>query len=96
MQNLQNITSDGCLVGATHCPSPNYDERAANTVVSLLVIHNISLPPGEYGGSEVVDFFQNNLKSEAHPYFEAIADIKVSAHLFIRRNGEVIQLVPFT
>lgn len=86
---------DGWLQWATHCPSPNFNMRPENTDVSLLVIHNISLPPGEFGGGFVQHFFQNKLDCAAHPYFETIAELKVSAHLFIERDGKVTQFVPF-
>lgn len=89
------INQQGWLDQAKQKPSPNYDQRPENTTVNLLVIHNISLPPGQYGGNQVVEFFQNQLDPQAHPYFEAIANVKVSAHLFIRRSGEIIQLVSF-
>lgn len=62
-------------------------------VVDLLVIHNISLPPGVFGGPWIEDLFLNRLDPEAHPYFPAIADLRVSAHLLIRRAGELVQFV---
>ena len=73
--------------------SPNFSERPGGVEPSLLVIHNISLPPGEFGGSYVVDFFQNNLDSSKHPYFEEIVNLQVSSHLFINRKGDLIQFV---
>jgi AmpD protein len=82
------------LQGARYIASPNCDERPANCPVSLLVIHNISLPPNEYGGSGVIELFTNRLDPEAHPYYQTIRDMKVSSHFFIRRDGEVIQFVP--
>jgi AmpD protein len=75
-------------------PSPNFDERPPGCEVSLLVIHNISLPPDEFGGNGVIELFTNRLESEAHPYYQSICGLKVSAHFFIRRNGETIQFVP--
>lgn len=81
------------LNSATQIPSPNFDERPQNTDVSLIVIHCISLPPGEYGGAEVIDFFQNNLDHTSHPYFKGIKDLEVSSHLYIRRTGELVQFV---
>lgn len=63
--------------------------------MSLLVIHNISLPPGQFGGAAICDFFTNCLNPEAHPYFREIADLRVSAHLLIRRDGEIVQFVSF-
>lgn len=86
---------DGWLEGAEQCASPNFNQRPENIVISLLVIHNISLPPGEFGGGYVQDFFQNKLDAKLHPYFESIAELKVSAHLFIERDGKVTQFVPF-
>lgn len=98
---MSNITEndamivDGWLQWATHCPSPNFNLRTDKGDISLLIIHNISLPPGEFGGGFVQQFFQNKLQREAHPYFETIAELKVSAHLFIERDGKVTQFVPF-
>ncbi|MGV8834620.1 1,6-anhydro-N-acetylmuramyl-L-alanine amidase AmpD [Cellvibrio sp.] len=86
---------DGWLQCATQCPSPNFNFRPENTDISLLVIHNISLPPGEFGGGYVQKFFQNALDASLHPYFSTIAELKVSAHLFIERDGKIIQFVPF-
>ena len=76
-------------------PSPNQDERPPNTAINLIVIHNISLPPGEFGGPWIDALFTNTLVADAHPYFCAIHDLRVSAHLLIRRDAEVIQYVPF-
>ncbi|MDR7090748.1 MULTISPECIES: 1,6-anhydro-N-acetylmuramyl-L-alanine amidase AmpD [Cellvibrio] len=86
---------DGWLQWSTQCPSPNFNFRPENTDISLLVIHNISLPPGEFGGGYVQKFFQNTLDASLHPYFSTIAELKVSAHLFIERDGKVTQFVPF-
>jgi N-acetyl-anhydromuramoyl-L-alanine amidase len=86
---------DGWLQWATRCPSPNFNFRPENTDISLLVIHNISLPPGEFGGGYVQKFFQNSLDASLHPYFSTIAELKVSAHLFIERDGKILQFVPF-
>lgn len=82
---------DGCPV--EQLASPNFGERPPGTEISLLVIHNISLPPGEFGGRHVEDFFLNRLDPAAHPYFECIADLEVSAHFYIRRDGRVVQFV---
>ena len=81
------------LSDLVHVPSPNADERPPGTLVDLLVIHNISLPPGEFGGSWVDDLFLNRLDPDAHPYFAAIADLRVSSHLLIRRDGAAVQYV---
>jgi len=85
----------GRLRAARQCPSPNQDLRPSEAVVDLLVIHNISLPPGEFGGPWIDDFFTNRLDPSAHPYFEDIKALKVSSHLLIRRSGEIVQYVPF-
>jgi AmpD protein len=74
--------------------SPHFDERPEGERVSLVVIHNISLPPGEFGGPYIDDLFMGALDPEAHPYFEEIAGLRVSAHFVIRRDGELIQYVP--
>ena len=84
---------DHWLEPALHCLSPNFDQRPAATDVDLIVIHNISLPPNEYGGDYVQRFFCNQLDCSAHPYFEQLRDLRVSSHLFIRRNGELLQFV---
>ena len=88
-------SSSDLLVEARHVPSPNYDERPDGGEISLVVVHGISLPPGRYGGSEIDRFFTNTLDAGAHPYFEEIADLKVSSHLLVRRDGELVQYVPF-
>lgn len=85
----------GWLKGARHCPSPNYNQRPEGDSLSLLVIHNISLPPGEFGGGYVEQFFCNTLDANAHPYFAEISGLQVSAHLFITRLGEIVQFVSF-
>ena len=86
---------DGWLSTATVLVSPNADLRPNPADISLLVIHNISLPPGQFGGHHVAELFTNNLDPQGHPYFAEISDLKVSAHLFIDRKGEVTQFVPF-
>ena len=75
--------------------SPNFNERSQNSSIKLIVIHAISLPPKEYGGDYVENFFLNKLKISDHEYFEEIKDLKVSSHLYIKRDGEIIQFVPF-
>ncbi len=84
--------ADGWLEGAIWRPSPNYGERPAGEV-SLVVVHNISLPPDEFGGDWVEAFFLNRLDPLAHPYFATIADAQVSAHFYIRRDGRIVQFV---
>lgn len=88
------VGPDGILTGIRFAPSPNCDERPALETVSLLVVHSISLPPGVFGGDFVEQFFTNRLDPGAHPYFEGIKDLRVSAHFFVRRSGEVVQFVP--
>lgn len=74
--------------------SPNHDERPAGAEVTLLVVHSISLPPGEYGGDAIERLFTNSLDPQAHPYFRDIAALRVSAHFLVRRDGELVQFVP--
>lgn len=74
-------------------PSPNCDDRPAGTEISLLVLHSISLPPGQYGGDSIERLFTNRLDPAAHPYFRDIASLKVSAHFVVRRDGELLQFV---
>ncbi len=85
---------EGWLPGARRVPSPNCDERPAGEAIRLLVIHNISLPPGSFGGPGVEALFTNRLDPAAHPYYAEIQHLRVSAHFFIRRDGELIQFVP--
>lgn len=87
------IIVDGWLSEANRCPSPNYNQRPEGEVPSLLVIHNISLPPGCYGGGYIEAFFQNRLDISVDPYFEEIRDLQVSAHFLIDRGGLVTQFV---
>jgi len=84
----------GWLQSARRLGSPNCDARP-ETEISLLVLHGISLPPKQYGGGYIEEFFCNRLDPTAHPYFAEIAGLRVSAHLLIRRNGELVQFVPF-
>lgn len=74
--------------------SPNCDDRPSGVEVSLLVLHSISLPPGEYGGDAIEQLFTNRLDPEAHPHFREIAHLRVSSHFLIRRDGELVQFVP--
>lgn len=78
---------------ARRCPSPNHGPRPAGTPIDLVVLHSISLPPGVYGGPEVEQLFTNRLDWDAHPYFQQIRGLEVSAHFVIRRDGEVLQFV---
>jgi AmpD protein len=91
------LTPDGAwLLGARRLLSPNCDDRPMDGDVSLIVIHSISLPPGEYGGPWIDDLFTNQLDVNAHPYFAEIEGLLVSSHVLIRRDGELVQYVPFT
>ena len=85
----------GLLRPARQCPSPNQDERPAGASPELIIVHGISLPPGEFGGDEIESLFTNCIDWNAHAYFQEIEGLKVSAHLLIRRCGTVIQFVPF-
>ncbi|MDR5904702.1 1,6-anhydro-N-acetylmuramyl-L-alanine amidase AmpD [Franzmannia qiaohouensis] len=85
---------EGWLDAARRLPSPNRNARPAGEV-SALVLHSISLPPGEFGGGDIERLFTNRLDPAAHPYFAGIAGLRVSAHLLIRRDGECVQFVPF-
>lgn len=85
----------GLLDAAEYRPSPNCDDRPTGQPVDLIVIHGISLPPGQFGGPWIDALFANTLDPAAHPYFRGIAGLRVSAHLLIRRNGEITQYVPF-
>lgn len=84
---------DGWFTAARRLPSPNCDERPDGESPSLVVVHGISLPPGEFGGPWIDDLFLNRLDPEAHPYFREIAALRVSSHLLIRRDGELVQYV---
>lgn len=85
----------GLLDNASLTPSENCDDRPADGAISLIVVHNISLPPGEFGGPYISQLFTNQLAADEHPYFQDIHQLRVSSHVLIRRDGEVIQYVPF-
>lgn len=87
------LRSTGRVPDAHWCPSPNFGPRPENASISLLVVHNISLPPGQFGGPWIENFFCNRLDPAAHPYFETIAAMQVSSHLLIRREGSLVQFV---
>ncbi len=89
------IDDAGWLQTAEVIGSPNFDARPDNAQIKLIVVHCISLPPGEYGGGQIQKFFCNNLDADAHPYFESICQMTVSAHCLIERDGHVIQFVSF-
>lgn len=86
---------NGWLNNVTHIPSPHYDERPVNTIPSLLVIHNISLPPGQFGGPYINQLFTGTLNPNEHPFFNEIKHLRVSAHCLIRRDGTIIHMSPF-
>lgn len=87
-------TATGRLSSARQVPSPNCDDRPAGTTPDLIVVHGISLPPGEFGGPWIDRLFTNSLPPQQHPYFATVAPLKVSSHLLIRRDGAVVQYVP--
>jgi AmpD protein len=87
------LDAQGWFSGVRRVVSPNFDARPARMPVSLLIIHSISLPPDEFGGAGVEQLFTNQLDTEAHPYYAQLRGVKVSAHFFIRRNGEIVQFV---
>ena len=87
------IDVEGWASGARRVISPNHDARPDEVGIDLLVIHNISLPPGEFGGPGVEQLFTNRLDADVHPYYASIHSLRVSSHFFIRRDGELIQFV---
>jgi N-acetyl-anhydromuramoyl-L-alanine amidase len=91
---LIELDGEGVLHGVRRLDSPNCDERPAGTLVELVVVHSISLPPGEFGGPAVEQLFTNTLDHAAHPYYEQLRGMLVSAHFFLRRSGEILQFVP--
>ena len=88
------IGTDGRVARARYLASPNCDRRPRGAVPSLLVLHSISLPPGEFGGDAIERLFTNRLDPGAHPSFADLADLKVSAHFLVRRDGALLQFVP--
>ncbi|MEV8469451.1 1,6-anhydro-N-acetylmuramyl-L-alanine amidase AmpD [Ralstonia sp. UNC404CL21Col] len=95
MPERLHIGADGWVDGARRHPSPNIDARPAGMPIDLIVLHNISLPPAQsaadFGTDHVLDFFTNTLDCDAHPYFDQLRSVRVSAHFFIRRTGECVQ-----
>ncbi len=87
-------SASGHIAGARQMPSPNCDGRPPDCDPDLIVVHGISLPPGDYGGPWIDYLFTNRLDPNAHPYFQEIAHLRVSSHLLIRRDGELVQYVP--
>ena len=84
---------EGWWAGAQHCPSPNFGPRPAGTKVTLAIVHSISLPPGCFGGDAVQRLFTNRLDWDAHPYYDSIRGLRVSAHFLLRRSGRTQQFV---
>jgi AmpD protein len=95
-QNDQSysIDSAGLIAGAKQIVSPNCDDRSSDCIIDMVVIHNISLPPAQYGGNGIIALFTNQLDPNEHPYYAQIDNIKVSSHFLIRRDGLLIQFVP--
>ncbi len=85
----------GLMRGVRQLHSPHCDARPAGMMIDLLVLHGISLPPGEFGGAWIEHLFLGTLPADAHPYFASIVSLRVSPHLLIRRDGELVQFVPF-
>ena len=88
------LEPDGWLEGARRVPSPNRDERPEASEITLLLVHAISLPPGEYGGDAIERLFTNTLDPDAHPYFREVFSLEVSSHFLVRRDGALLQFVP--
>lgn len=87
--------TNGWLSEALICASPNFNARPAGSEINLIVVHNISLPPGQFGTGCIAQFFQNNLDCDAHPYFDQLRGVEVSAHCLIDRSGVLTQFVAF-
>ncbi|WP_144821531.1 1,6-anhydro-N-acetylmuramyl-L-alanine amidase AmpD [Marinobacter piscensis] len=92
-EDIAALQETGRLTTARWVPSPNYGPRPQGVLINLLVIHSISLPPRQFGGPYIEDFFSNRLNPDEHPYFATIADLQVSAHALIRRDGSLVQFV---
>ena len=88
-----DVAADGWCRQARHLRSPNCDPRPAGVEADLLLVHNISLPPDEFGGDHIEALFLNRLDCDLHPYFDRLRDLRVSAHFLIRRDGSLLQFV---
>lgn len=88
------IDPSGWFSGVYKLASPNHDHRPLGVAIDMLVIHNISLPPDQFGGAGILDFFTNQLDVALHPYYAQLKDVKVSSHFLIRRDGGIVQFVP--
>jgi N-acetyl-anhydromuramoyl-L-alanine amidase len=98
MTRREALTIDagrGLVEQARQVPSPNQDARPPGASIDLIVVHGIGLPPGEFGGPWVEALFLNRLPAEVHPFFRTLEGLKVSAHVFVRRDGSMLQFVPF-
>ena len=95
--SIVEIDADkGLVATARQCPSPNQDARPPGCIPELIVVHGISLPPGEFGGDAIEQLFTNRLDWDSHPYYAEIRGLEVSSHLLIRRDGTLVQFVPLT
>jgi AmpD protein len=92
-ESIYPIDDTGWCRNARHAECSNFDARPEGAEIRLLVVHNISLPPGEFGGHYIEDLFANRLDCDAHPYFAQLRGLRVSAHFLIRRDGELLQFV---
>ncbi len=91
--NVDPVT--GLVAGARFVQSPNSDARPADCPIEVLIIHSISLPPGQFGGGDIERLFCNTLDTSGHPFYGELEGLRVSAHLLVRRDGEIVQFVPF-
>jgi AmpD protein len=91
--DVMRVDEDGWIAGVRRVPSPNCDARPAGVPVDMVVLHNISLPPNEFGGPDVERLFTNTLDVTAHPFYAGLRDLRVSAHFLLRRDGELVQFV---
>jgi AmpD protein len=89
-----SVDRAGLVRAALQLPSPNCDERPDGIAVTLIIVHGISLPPGQFGGPGIIELFTNRLDPAADPYYRRIAELKVSSHFLIRRDGALVQFVP--
>jgi N-acetyl-anhydromuramoyl-L-alanine amidase len=93
---MQIDRATGLLAGVTQVLSPHFDARPTGIVPHLIVVHGISLPPGEFGGPWIDRLFTGGIVSDAHPFFAQLAELRASAHVLIRRDGQIVQYVPFS
>lgn len=93
MSRVLSMGDAGWVNGVHRVPSPNFDARPADTSIDLVVLHNISLPPGQFGTGDIAAFFTNQLDPTRHPFFETIHNVEVSAHFVVERTGTIVQFV---